>query len=472
MATYLTIPFPDEEPTTRLLGTTPRGHRAVLTCLGPADSALLEELREATAPVPRSPFLATLLELGTRGGQLWAVERAAGVHTLDLVLKRTAATGQPLHDALCARIAFRILEATSALGRPHGRLTPRNVLLLQNGEIQILGAQYAHRLEPRAGELAYQDSREEADPAEADLFGALQIARALALRRAPRPGERGPAPLEALLPASLDSQPSPEVARTSATELAAFLASLGLPATDPTRAPMELSTVSIVPEEAGEAGELLQPEEDPEADQFQPGPAMDADGRIELSSLPKPAWPASRPRPAMAAASLELDPAAVEHAFGPSREPSPELPAPETSPRRARSLGRALALALASAAAAGAIGVGAFAMRDRLPSWLQLPPAHPGAYGKAMLRIESEPSGATVRVGDEELGVTPYLADNDYPEGNNAVTVELRGYQPYRGSFPGGRDFTVRASLKRRDRSLPRTARLRCPSKARPRARR
>jgi hypothetical protein len=465
VATYLTIPFPDEEPTVRLLGTTPRGQRAVLTCLGPADSALLEELREATAPVPRSPLLATLLELGTRGGQLWAVERAAGVHTLDLVLKRTAATGQPLHDALCARVAFRILEATSALGRPHGRLTPRNVLLLQNGEIQILGAQYAHRLEPRAGELAYQDSREEADPA--DLFGASQIARALALRRAPRPGEKGPAPLEALLPTSLDAQPSPEVARTSATELAAFMASLGLPATDPTRAPMELSTVCIAPEETGE---LPQPEEDPEADQFQPGPAMDADGRIELSSLPKPAWPASRPRPAMAAAALELDPAAVEHAFGPSREPSPELPAPEASPRGARSLGRALALA--SAAAAGAIGVGAFAMRDRLPSWLQLPPAHPGAYGKAMLRIESEPPGATVKVGEEELGVTPYLADNDYPEGNNAVTVELRGYQPYRGSFPGGRDVTVRASLKRRDRSHPRTARPRCPPGVRLRARR
>jgi hypothetical protein len=469
VATYLTTPFPGEEPTARLLGTTPRGHLAILTCLGPADSALLEELREATAPVPRSPFLATLLELGTRGGQLWAVERAAGVHTLGLVLKRAAAIRQPLHDALCARIAFRILEATSALGRPHGRLTPQNVLLLQNGEIQVLGAQYAHRMEPRAAELAYQDPRGEADPAEADLFGALQIARALALRRAPRTGELGPAPLEALLPASLDAQPSPEVARTSATELAAFMSSLGLPATDPTRAPMELSTVSIVPEETGE---LLLPEEDPEADQFQPGPAMDADGRIELSSLPKPAWPASRPRPAMTAASLELDPAAVEHAFGSSREPSPELANPAAPPRRARSLRRALGLALASAAAAGAIGVGAFAMRDRLPSWFQLPPAHPGAYGKAMLRIESEPTGATVRVGDEDLGVTPYMADNDYPEGSNPVTLELKGYQPFRASFPGGRDFTIRASLKRRDRSHPRTARPFCPSGTRPRARR
>lgn len=443
MATYLTTHFPGEEPTARLLGSTPRGHLAILTCLGPADSALLEELRDATAPVPRSPFLATLLELGTRGGQLWAVERASGVHTLDMVLKRAAALGQPLHDALCARIAFRILEATSALGRPHGRLIPLNVLLLQNGEIQVMGAQYAHRLEPRPSDLAYLDPRDGPNP-EADLFSVQQIARALALRRTPRPGEKGPAPLEALLPAALDSHPSPEVARTSATELAAFTANLGLPSTDPTRAPLELSTVSIVPEETGE---LLRPDEmDPEADQFQPGPAMDADGRIELSSPPRAVWPASRPRPATAA-TLELEPAAVEHAFGPSREPPPPEPPP---PPRSRTLGRALALALAAAAAAGAIGVGAYAIRHRLPTWMQLAPAHPGIYGKAMLRIESEPPGAAVRVGDEELGLTPYLADNDYPDGANAFTLELKGHQPFRGTFPGGRDFTVRAALKRR----------------------
>ncbi len=444
MATYLTTPFPGEEPTARLLGSTPRGHLAVLTCLGPADSALLEELREATAPVLRSPFLATLLELGTRGGQLWAVERASGVHTLDLVLKRAAALGQPLHDALCARIAFRILEATSALGRPHGRLTPLNVLLLQNGEIQVLGAQYARRLEPRPSELAYYESREDSDPAQADFFGALQIARALALRRTPRPGERGPAPLEALLPSSPDAHPSPDVARTSATELAAYAAGLGLPSTAPTRTPLELSTVSIVPEETGEL--LRVDEADPEADQFQPGPAMDVDGRIELSTPPKSAWPASRPRPAMAS-SLELDPAAVVHAFGPPPEPPPPEP---PAPSRSHPLGRAIGLTLAGAAAAAAIGVGAFAMRDRLPGWLQLPPAHPGVYGKAMLRIESEPSGAAVMVGGEELGVTPYLADNDYPDGANAFTVELKGYAPFHGTFPGGRDVTVRTSLKRR----------------------
>lgn len=441
MATYLTTPFPGEDPSVRLLGSTPRGHLAILTCLGPADSGFLEELRQATEPAPRSRLLATLVELGTRGGQLWAVERALGVHTLDLVLKRVASVGCALPDALCAHVAFRILEAVAGLGREHGRLTPMNVLLLPNGELQVLGAQYARHLPPRPAELMYLEVPEGFEAGASDVFSAAQIARALALRRNPRPGERGPAALESLLPDHLDAPPAPEVARATATELAGFAKLLGLPSTQPTRAPLELSTVSFVREEASEF-EALE-EADAEADQFQPGPAMDANGRIDLGGHVEPTQPAPRPKPA-AAEPVELDRAAMAHAFPPAEEPAP------TSPPR-RSVWRALGLTAIALAALGALAVvGVFALSWRLPTWLQPRPAHPGVYGRALLRIESEPSGATVLMGSEEIGLTPYLSDNDYPDGDNTFSLKLSGHQPYQGSFQGGRDVTVRAKLRRR----------------------
>ena len=447
MATYLTTSFPGEEPTARLLASTPRGHLAILTCLGPADSAFLAELRSATAPAPRNPFLSVLLELGTRGGQLWAVERAEGVHTLDLVLKRAAALGQPLHDALCARVAFRILEAISCLERPHGRLTPLNVVLLASGEIQVLGAQYAAHLPHRPADLAYEEA-DGVDLAASDVFGAGQIARALALRRPPRPGEKGPAALEALLPAALDAQPGPEVERAAASELAAYAACLGLPPTDSTRVPLELSTVAAAQEQAAE---LEQPDPtNSEGDSGHLGPSMDSEGHINRGTDRKPTWPVSRPR-AAAPEAIELDPASAMHAFGPAHEPAPEPPPPAEKRRYARKLAMGvLSLAVLAAIGIGLLALGASSLRAQLPSWLHLASAKPGVYGKAMVRIESEPSGAAVIVGSEEIGLTPYLADNDFPEGANAFTLQLKGYQTYRGSIPGGRDFEVRAALRRR----------------------
>ncbi|KFE59787.1 serine/threonine-protein kinase [Hyalangium minutum] len=54
------------------------------------------------------------------------------------------------------------------------------------------------------------------------------------------------------------------------------------------------------------------------------------------------------------------------------------------------------------------------------------------------LVINSEPSGARVVLGGEDKGTTPLLMDNNYPPGEE-ITVELtlKGYKPWKSTFPG-----------------------------------
>ena len=71
------------------------------------------------------------------------------------------------------------------------------------------------------------------------------------------------------------------------------------------------------------------------------------------------------------------------------------------------------------------------------------------AKGEAVLYVDSEPSGATVRINGRDLGQTPLVQENDFV-GEVEVQLVLKGYRPYQARFRGGVAAEVRANLQRR----------------------
>jgi hypothetical protein len=73
------------------------------------------------------------------------------------------------------------------------------------------------------------------------------------------------------------------------------------------------------------------------------------------------------------------------------------------------------------------------------------------AGSAAAFTVQSEPPGATVFIGDEELGTTPYLGTNDFPRDQPVtVRVALKGYATWTGVMTGSRNARLTARLKRR----------------------
>ncbi|MFP2963537.1 PEGA domain-containing protein [Myxococcus sp. 1LA] len=66
-----------------------------------------------------------------------------------------------------------------------------------------------------------------------------------------------------------------------------------------------------------------------------------------------------------------------------------------------------------------------------------------------MLRVDSDPPGATVWVRDAELGTTPLVLENRYPEGRVPLQVRLKGHRTWKGTFSGGEAAHIDAKLKR-----------------------
>jgi hypothetical protein len=67
-----------------------------------------------------------------------------------------------------------------------------------------------------------------------------------------------------------------------------------------------------------------------------------------------------------------------------------------------------------------------------------------------ILRIDSEPQGAMIQIGDERVGQTPLYLENIYPRTRIDVSLNLKGYQAWKGSFSGGEKADVVAKLRRR----------------------
>lgn len=161
---------------------------------------------------------------------------------------------------------------------------------------------------------------------------------------------------------------------------------------------------------------------------------------LALSRLPDYPPPCTAQKP-----SGKLPPASVARPSSTSTPPrrSPEPP-PKPSPRPAQRPGLWRSLARLSIAACLLLAVG-LGLADLAPSVARsLPPARP------ILHIESTPSGALVLVGSNEVGRTPYLAANDYPEGLYGVHLRLAGYRSYDAEFRGGRPVILHAAMQRR----------------------
>jgi hypothetical protein len=77
-----------------------------------------------------------------------------------------------------------------------------------------------------------------------------------------------------------------------------------------------------------------------------------------------------------------------------------------------------------------------------------LPPLRPPPT--ALLRIESEPSGAKIEIGSQVLGETPLFVENIYPKSEIEVKLSLKGYRPWTGKFAGGQTAELKARLHRR----------------------
>jgi hypothetical protein len=73
------------------------------------------------------------------------------------------------------------------------------------------------------------------------------------------------------------------------------------------------------------------------------------------------------------------------------------------------------------------------------------------AGSAAAFTVQSEPPGATVFIGDEALGTTPYLGTNDFARDQPVtVRVELKGYAAWTATMTGGRNTRLLANLKHR----------------------
>lgn len=72
-----------------------------------------------------------------------------------------------------------------------------------------------------------------------------------------------------------------------------------------------------------------------------------------------------------------------------------------------------------------------------------------GAKQMPLLSIQSEPEGALVTIDGTEIGTTPLVLDNTYPQLKISVQITLKGYKPWKGSFTGGEPASLEAKLKR-----------------------
>jgi serine/threonine-protein kinase len=136
----------------------------------------------------------------------------------------------------------------------------------------------------------------------------------------------------------------------------------------------------------------------------------------------------------------------------PLRSLQPLDPLPPPRPRKWGALGGRLVAALLLLVAVGLSIAGYWLQGAKEPGyWLQ------GAKEKAglakitpILRIDSEPQGATIQIGDERVGQTPLYLENIYPPTRIEVSLNLKGYQSWKGSFSGGEKTEVVAKLRRR----------------------
>ena len=178
-----------------------------------------------------------------------------------------------------------------------------------------------------------------------------------------------------------------------------------------------------------------------DSDDFQPQGALDPTGQLERrDGTRRSEEPRESTQGGFATheGPLELARERKPESF---EEPPPEAFVPDTQGRR--SVLKPLLILVVLVALAGAGFVAWPWLKSELRSVLP-------RGETAVLMINSEPSGATLYVGDSELGTTPFITENIWPEERIPFELRLRGYEPFRGEFRGGVKETVTGTLRRK----------------------
>lgn len=175
------------------------------------------------------------------------------------------------------------------------------------------------------------------------------------------------------------------------------------------------------------------------------GPALSADGEV---AGPRPAAPPEAPAAAPPACEAPLELAEVPRA--PREEYVEPAPYREVAPAAARGRGRALRWV--ALAAVLLVGGGFLALRLYARTGGGVHPSGPLgellAEQHGALLIDSQPPGATIRIGRETVGVTPWAGDNRFPAGAK-VELTLAGHKPWFGVLRGAPEQTIHASLEK-----------------------
>lgn len=183
-----------------------------------------------------------------------------------------------------------------------------------------------------------------------------------------------------------------------------------------------------------------------QADWAPSGPTLDPSGHLDQ---PEPEHPRSRATSHRLPESLPLElaekpqPGALDLS---GRRDAGKAADAFPAPRKGRSIGRWIRWAIAMGMFAAAIVEGPRLYQLTTGKSLDLFPRS----AAPLLRIESQPPGAKIHIGDQMIGETPMFIENLYPATQIGVKLSLRGYQNWEGKFAGGQEATISASLKRR----------------------
>jgi hypothetical protein len=168
------------------------------------------------------------------------------------------------------------------------------------------------------------------------------------------------------------------------------------------------------------------------------GPQLDASGRVSGRPRPAPSRESFEPH-ASNEPKLEL----AEPARRPQGEWLEPGPYRNEGPKKRKGSGLAVVGALVVLAAAAAVAFMLFpTLQRKLPVSLPMPQA-------ASLMVTSTPDGASVLVEGQTVGTTPFATDNRW-RGRAKLELRLDGYEPFKGSFEGGKRQTIGATLKKR----------------------
>lgn len=495
MGIYQIAPLPGAPPdeSRRVLGINSLEQPTFLSRACLLSDPATHRLRSLTRLSSDTPFLAGVVEVGENVGWVWVVEQAVPSVGLDVIAARASSLRKPMPPEIACWLALRLCEACHAAGTPHLRLSPRNVFVQPSGELFVLGATWARLLPPNAEDAPWTPPFEDA---RTDAFAAAEMARLLAggaegwalfseaARTALEHAGAGPrrtclltpVPLASLLRRAL----GPELAESGAARLASYVSDLGIP--------------RLAMKAAGGRKLVLAPMNEEPLLEVAGAPhdvTLAIDGRLDgRPAAREPAEPPAvqtRMAPAVSNAcevELELDEHALFHATGGVQgTPGPDMADPMPQ-RPVGSYYRGLAAGLVGLVLA--VGFNGFAMmtvRAAGPVWAERLRAVPlSALGRAfdelqprkrsrgtdvrsfkgdapLLLVQSEPEGATVRIGSDVLGETPFFGSNDLPDGTWALYVEKPGFEPKRLQIRGGRSADFNVTLVPRGRPAQRQIR-------------